>query len=192
MREPVFSWGTAENCENSLASRIGITFLAASDFDSYRRLCRGFFDELESYGDARRSCPILEAYLAQDSDIASDLRQKALRWSGALAPRSGVAAETVDLIQTMAAYRSAKYEEAIKKAVAAEKSKWLATHCAAQIFRAMALGRSGRLDEGKQELAQAEAHLGQHLKTLTGDSWWDLGLCQLSLDEAHRLFSAKK
>jgi hypothetical protein len=52
----------------------------------------------------------------------------------------------------------------------------------------MALGKLGRVDEGKQQLRQAEAHLGQHLANMTGDSWWDLGLCQLALDEAHQLF----
>jgi hypothetical protein len=145
------------------------------------------FDELERYGDIQHACPVLEAYLAQDSDIASDFGQKALKWSRAIEYRSGVAAETVDLIQAMAAYRSARYEETIKKANAAQKSKWLGTRCAGQIFRAMALGRAGRLLESKQELAQAEAQLRLHLSTLTGDSWWDLELCQLALNEAHQL-----
>ena len=45
----------------------------------------------------------------------------------------------------------------------------------------------GRLSEALKWF-QAEGHLGQHLANMTGDSWWDLGLCQLALDEAHRLF----
>jgi len=185
--EPAFGWAAAESSDSSLPSKIGITLLAAGDRVNYKRVCKALFDELERYGDIQHACPVLEAYLAQDSDIASDFGQKALKWSRAIEYRSGVAAETVDLIQAMAAYRSARYEETIKKANAAQKSKWLGTRCAGQIFRAMALGRAGRLLESKQELAQAEAQLRLHLSTLTGDSWWDLELCQLALNEAHQL-----
>ena len=59
----------------------------------------------------------------------------------------------------------------------------------ARTFRAMALAKSGKVEEGRRELHQAETELGDHVKTLTGDSWWDLALCQAALDEAHRLFA---
>jgi hypothetical protein len=52
----------------------------------------------------------------------------------------------------------------------------------------MSLGRLGRWDEGKTELARAETNLRQSLERMTGDYWWEVAQCQVLLEEAHRLF----
>jgi hypothetical protein len=189
MREPVFDWDAAANSDKDLAPKIGITFLLAGDLQNHEQLCRRLFKRLEEFTDPGMGGPVLTAYLAREASVANELGQTAAKWEQAFKHDSaGNNAEWASLIRAMAAYRSARYQEAIEESKAAEKSKWLAPRAAAQIFRAMALGKLGRVDEGKQELRQAEAHLGQHLANMTGDSWWDLGLCQLALDEAHRLF----
>jgi tetratricopeptide (TPR) repeat protein len=172
-----------------LASKIRITFLLAGDFQSHEQLCRRLFNHLEEFPNPGMGGPVLTAYLAREASVANELGQSAAKCEQAFKHDSaGNNAEWASLIRAMAAYRSARYQEAIEESKAAEKSKELAPRGAAQIFSAMALGKLGRVDEGKQELRQAEAHLGQHLANMTGDSWWDLGLCQLALDEAHRLF----
>jgi hypothetical protein len=57
----------------------------------------------------------------------------------------------------------------------------------AKTYHAMALCKLGNVEEGKKQLAQVEAQLGDSLKNLTGFYCWQLGRCQLALDEAHRL-----
>jgi Flp pilus assembly protein TadD len=89
----------------------------------------------------------------------------------------------------MAAYRSGRYQEAVDAAKVAGR---LSVRNAARIFRAMSLGKLGRWEEAGRDFQQAEANLAKPLKNLTGDAWWDLALCQLALDEAHRLFGETK
>jgi hypothetical protein len=52
----------------------------------------------------------------------------------------------------------------------------------------MALAKSGQWEQGEAALDQAEKELGDHVRTLKGGDWWNLALCQMVLDEAHRLF----
>jgi len=59
----------------------------------------------------------------------------------------------------------------------------------AQLFRAMALAKTGRLSDGKDLLHQAEKTLAPHLEHYDGDLWWDIVFAKIALDEAHSLFT---
>jgi tetratricopeptide (TPR) repeat protein len=195
-KEPAFTWEAAESAhaqENSLlATRVGITFLLAKDSASHKQLCRQLLARWEEHRDTVAGWHLLRVCLAGELNTIDELTRKADRAAHLIAQHpDGVTAEAVALLRTMAAYRSGRYQEAADAAKSAQGGR-LSVRNAAQIFRAMALARLGQWQEGKQELSQAEANLEKPLKDLTGDAWWDLGLCQLALDEAHRLFGHKK
>jgi len=69
----------------------------------------------------------------------------------------------------------------------AEASNSLGCETAGQLFRAMTLRKLGRRAEAADLLRQVEARLAQPLERLYGDYWWQLGYCQLALDEARQL-----
>jgi tetratricopeptide (TPR) repeat protein len=190
VREPAFDWQAAEaawNTENSiLATKIGITFLLAGDSANHEQLCQQLFALLAEHPNPPHAWHMLRTCLAGELKPAGQLAKKADEWAAFLAQDpGGITPEAVSLIRTMAAYRSGRYQEAVDAAKVAGR---LSVRNAAQVFRAMSLGRLGRWDEARRDLQQAEANLAKPLKNLTGDLWWDLALCQLVLDEAHRLF----
>jgi tetratricopeptide (TPR) repeat protein len=194
VREPAFDWQAAEaawNTENSiLATKIGITFLLAGDSANHEQLCQQLFALLAEHPNPPHAWHMLRTCLAGELKPAGQLAKKADEWAAFLAQDpGGITPEAVSLIRTMAAYRSGRYQEAVDAAKVAGR---LSVRNAAQVFRAMSLGRLGRWDEARRDLQQAEANLAKPLKNLTGDAWWDLALCQLAFDEAHRLFGATK
>ncbi len=192
MQEPEFDWEAAENADLQLANRIGITSLLAKDYAGHDQLCRAWFSRLAKRPDPWVAFFAVRTCLPGTIDVTTDPGRSAVEWAQAVESIPEEVTEEVSLIHAMAAYRSARYPEAIENSKAAEKSAQLAIRSAAQIFRAMSLGKSGRLEQGKKELQKAETQLGRHLTTFTGDYWWDLGLCQLALNEAHRLFGEPK
>ena len=194
IREPAFDWHAAEaawDTENSIpATKIGITFLLAGDSANHEQLCQQLFALLAEHPNPVYAWHVLRTCLAGELKPGGQLAKKADEWAAFLAQDpGGVTPEAVSLIRTMAAYRSGRYQEAVDAAKVAGR---LSVRNAAQIFRAMSLGRLGRWEEARRDLQQAEANLAKPLKNLTGDLWWDLALCQLALDEAHRLFGETK
>jgi serine/threonine protein kinase/tetratricopeptide (TPR) repeat protein len=194
IREPAFDWHAAEaawNTHNSiLATKIGITFLLAGDSANHEQLCQELFALLAEHPDPAYAWHMLRTCLAGELKPGGQLAKKADESAARLAQDpGGVTPEAVSLIRTMAAYRSGRYQEAVDAAKVAGR---LSVRNAAQIFRAMSLGKLGRWEEARRDLQQAEANLTKPLKNLTGDLWWDLALCQLALDEAHRLFGETK
>ena len=189
MREPVFDWDAAQNADSSLPSKIEITFLLAGDFQNHAQLCRRLFDHLKEFPDPWMAGHVLAGFLGGEVNMDDEVGKAAATWVEACTRESDEKhADWASLLRAMAAYRSAKYQDTLEESKAVGKSQSLAPQAAAQLFRALALGKLGRIEEGREQLHQAETRLGQHLANMSGDSWWDLGLCQLTLDEAHRLF----
>jgi serine/threonine protein kinase/tetratricopeptide (TPR) repeat protein len=190
LREPAFDWESAQNLEAmnaelSLGSKMGITFLLAQDPENYESVCRRLFDSVEAHPDPEVVCRTIALICARPSPLVHELAQRFGPWSQVL---QAYEPDEVGLARAMAAYRLEKYDAVLNDTSAAQSSKRAAISCGAQAFRAMALARLGRDADGQRELRAAEARLKPHLATFTGDFWWDLGLCQLALDEAHRLF----
>jgi eukaryotic-like serine/threonine-protein kinase len=195
-KEPGFTWEAAESAHaeggSRLATRVGITFLLAKDSASHEQLYRPLLARWEEYPDPITGWHLLRACLAGELNPTNELTGQADRWVQMIADKpAGVAAEAVGLLHTMAAYRSGRYQEAAVAAKSAQGGR-LSVRNAAQIVRAMALAKLGRWEDGKTDLQQAESNLAKPLKNLTGDLWWDLAMCQLLLDEAHRLFGERK
>ena len=193
--EPVFDWEAAEpphaQGASQLATRIGVTFLLANDPTNHQSLCRESLACWEKHPDPLIGWHLIRTCMAGELSSTNALTRKADKWAKAIeCEPHGVSPEAVGLIRAMTAYRLKRYEEAVEQSRHADRGR-LAIRNAARIFRAMALGRLGRWEEGGRELAEAETQLNQHLINLTGDLWWDLGLCQVVLDEAHRLFREK-
>jgi tetratricopeptide (TPR) repeat protein len=185
MREPVFDWGSADL---EFPQKIGISFLLAGDRQNFEQFCREWFSRLEKNPEPGDAYSLVRTCLAGEPDVTTDLGQLALKWSDKV-PLAWGAPGVVSWVRAMIAYRSGQYEDTIKHAKVAETSTQLGMRNAARLFHAMALAKSGRQEEGKKELAQAEVQLHGPLTSMTGDAHWeDLGLCQLALDEAHRLF----
>ncbi len=185
LREPVFTWEAAEDGDGQLAQRMGIVFLLAGDHAGAEQLCRDWLERLRQRPDPLATYLAVRLCLAGEHDATSEWGQLAFKAAADMAadPRA------MGWVRAMMAYRLGHYQEAIQNATATEASERLAIRTCPQIFRAMALAKSGELAEGRKCLAQTEAQLGGHLATMTGDVWWDLGLCQLAIDEAHRLFA---
>jgi hypothetical protein len=190
IHQPAFDWEAAEAAwpigNSIMATKIGVTFLLAGDTTNYAQLCKMLLTRLDAHPDpfiwhTLRTC--LAGQLPQGSELLKKLDQRATQLTQ---NPKGAAPEIVNLIRTMAAYRSGRYKEASGAAITGGR---LSVRNATQIVRAMALARSGRAEEGKRDLQQAETNLVQPLKLLTGDLWWDLAMCQLLLDEAHRVLS---
>jgi len=189
LREPAFDWESAQNLEAinaelSLGSKMGITFLLAQDPENYEGVCRRLFDSVEAHPDPEVVCRTIALICARPSPLVHEFAQRFGPWSQVL---QAYEPDEVGLARAMAAYRLGKYDAVLNDAPAAESSKRVAVRCGAQAFRAMALARLGRAADGQRELRAAEARLKPHLAKFTGDFWWDLGLCQLALDEASRL-----
>jgi serine/threonine protein kinase len=187
IREPVFDWKAMQSSEAYLAFRVGIVFLLAKDYQGYEEHCRRLWLELEYWPDSNLAYHTLKSVLARDLQAKDHSREKAAQWLQAFQAAPGQsAAEGAGLVPAMAAYRWGRYDDAVGASRAQDNSR-LALKSAAQIYRAMSLAKLGRATEGRRELQAAETRLAPHLKNLTGDFWWDLGLCRLALDEAHRL-----
>jgi len=188
LHDPDFDWEALLNLDDYLTTQIGVTFLLAKDLQEHERFYRSLFAHFEEYPDGKWIYHALKACLVREFEPTDELGQEALKWCQTLDHDHGtITPEGIGMIGAMAAYRAGRYQEAIEQCKAADKSS-LGIRGLARIFRAMALARSGRWGEGKQALEQAETDLGDHVRTLEGDHWWDLALCQVALDEAHRLF----
>lgn len=169
--------------------RFGIVFLLAKDRQNHQRLCQDYF---KSVDDLFWKWRVAKTYLLAETDDSSDsdpmrIPQFILTdWAF-----DGMGPDERNLIRAMAAYRSSQPEKTLEFLKAASASNRLAIRGSGQILHSMALAKLGRFDEGRKILAQAEANFGTHLKTLTGDLWWDLAMCQVLLEEAHRVFAEK-
>jgi hypothetical protein len=188
--EPSYEWGVLDGEE---IQRIGLIFALAGDRRNFEELMRGWFTSLEKklHEGPINSFLATRACLTVESDAKSELGQ--LAWK--FAPHADLDpvnypfySAVSNWFHALVAYRSGDYGKAIQEGQAAESSKGLANRNVGRIFRAMALAKSGRRDAGKELLAVAELELRGHLAHMTGDVWWDLGFCQLALDEAHQLF----
>ena len=183
-QESVFTWDTALNAEGDLPRAMGITFLLAKDRQSRDRLSRSLFRFLEEHPDPFLACDVVEICLAAPDAATNAVFRKAITWS---APLEGTS-NRVNLVRMLMAYRAGRFDEAVERAKAAERSEGLAVQGATQLFRAMSLAKLGRTDEGRQAFQAAEARLGPEIAKPHSDNWCDLGLCQLALDEAYQLF----
>jgi len=183
-RDPEFAWETAESLEQFLAFKIGVSLLLAGDNQHYKALCLSAFDRLREHPDGVYAFLVLKTCLAREIGAQSELIKQIGMWL----PKISYDDDQASLVRAIGDYRLNRYAESLDQIHAAEFSARLATRGVARIFRAMSLAQLGRWEEGKGELAQAEADLGQHLANMTGDVWWDLAFCQLALDEAHGLF----
>jgi hypothetical protein len=169
---------------------MGLVFLLAKDLQSHQQLCHRCFAFLDQYPDPDYAREVLLTFLAGQIKVTDDPAPAALKWVDKLSAHSPLTGtDRVGLARAMAAYRLGRYEEAIALSELASRSTQLATRCAGQIIRAIALARSGRLVEGSKELRQSEEQLAPNLTTLPPLFWTDLALCRLALDEAHKLFA---
>jgi tetratricopeptide (TPR) repeat protein len=91
----------------------------------------------------------------------------------------------------MAEYRAGDLERAVQLSLEAEKESDAGCRGGGMIYRAMALKRLGRTGEAVKVLQGAENLLAEPLARRTGATWWDLGLCELALDEARLLLAAE-
>jgi hypothetical protein len=192
LHDPVFDWGSAERAHNQggalLLNRIASVFLCANDATSHEKACEECFARWEQHPDPLEGWHLICACLSADLSCTNALTQKADEWANAIEREPhGVSPNCVALIRTMTAYRSGRYEEAVEQSRGADGGR-LTVRNAAAIFRAMALGKLGRWEQGRKELANADQALNRPLLNLTGDMWWDLTMCQVVLDEAYRLF----
>jgi non-specific serine/threonine protein kinase/serine/threonine-protein kinase len=195
IHDPAFDWEAAEAAwhQTDLSTmRIAAIFLLAGDLRAHEELSLRLLSLLERHPDPGDVWWTLRVCLAGEQNPTSELGRKTREWVDRLArdPKY-VTAETVARIRVMANYRAGRYQEVLDAGVA---RGWLSHRATWQIFRAMSLAKLARWNEAREELGQAESSLAKPLKNFTGESWWNLALCQASLDEAHRLFTelAKK
>jgi hypothetical protein len=59
----------------------------------------------------------------------------------------------------------------------------------AQVFRAMALAKTGHLDEGSRLLQELDKKMAPYFEHYEGDLWWDIVFAKIALDEAHSMFT---
>lgn len=184
-REPVFEWESARLANWALPSRVGMALLLAKDRTNHAEFCRQLFSRLEEYPSLDEAYTSLLIYLSTENHDLDDLLPKALQWSRALEQEPDGSSEEIALVRAMVAFRNGRFQEAIDMSKVAKRSASLAIRAGTQIYRAMALGKSGRPELGRKELAEAEAVLGEHLESMRGGVWWYFAMCRMACEEAH-------
>jgi tetratricopeptide (TPR) repeat protein len=211
VRQPAFDW-EAFFSTGAWPSQIGSTLLRAGDLRGCGEFYQRIFSYFAKYSYPGWTCCALRACLARDWGTNLELEREVLKWHHALQADPGergpfgIFENDLCMELAMAAYRLGHYDEVVEQSRATPYTG-VADRNLARIFRAMGLAKLGRWDTAKQALHLAEAELRQPLAALspgywwgldqhqdthfsnhTGDAWWDLALCQVALDEAHRVF----
>jgi serine/threonine protein kinase len=196
LRSPAFDWNAAEHWEEGetvpayVAIEAAVSLLLAGDRAAYEELCRSL---LVYAGRVSEAHPRLQGLRA----TACLLRPQALPGElgdrlQAMLPMPDAAREEAEarwafLAQALAALRRDAFGPAIGACRSAESGDTQdAIRCAAMACRAMATSQLGQNEEAARILAQAEGLLSR-LRDDAESAWWQLGACQLTISEAHRL-----
>lgn len=189
MREPAFDWESVnagvDSPEWCLPMEIGITCLLAGDTSTHQRLSQEWFESLKEFPDPDMALFLSFACLIREMPPTEPIVVQARSWESRF-PKDY---EAAPLARLMVAYQAGDFREALAVAESAKGIKEPVARLAAQVFGAMTMAKVGRVEDGKRELHKAETDLAPYLARFTGDCWWDIGLCQLALGEAHRLFN---
>jgi serine/threonine protein kinase len=200
LRQPVFGWESALNRDCNLTAEIGISLLLAKDVAGYHELLKQWREFA-----SRFPGPGWEPYLPlgcflHELEPNSPMREQAVHWQvdPALLLARNQWTVRAFLAQTMIAYRTGQFERVLELPVPEFAPSGIgivsnlmdpAKRGAAQVYRALALAKLGRVAEGRAQLQEAETALSPYLQTFVADNWCDLGLCQLALSEAQRAFA---
>lgn len=194
LAEPAFDWLAAEAQSElgCLALHIGVALVKSGDRENHERLSRRLLASDHGTLSPLTADRYSKTCLLGWRDLPSEVRLQALelaRYAAGQDDRESTPASWW-LCHTagMAEYYAGGYRQALELLRHAENSNEIACRGGAMVFRAMALKQLGNEKEGAAVLKQAEEWLAQPLESRSGAKWWDLDICEISLNEARELF----
>jgi hypothetical protein len=200
LRHPVFDWESALNRDCNLTAEIGVSLLLAKDVAGYDGLLKQWREFASRFPGPGWEPYLPLGCLLRELEPNAPMPEQAVHWQvdPALLLARNQWTVRAFLSQTMIAYRTGQLERVLELPVPEFVPSGIgivsnlmdpAKRAAAQVYRALALARLGRVAEGRAQLQEAETALKPYLATFVADNWCDLGLCQLALSEAQRSFA---
>jgi serine/threonine protein kinase/tetratricopeptide (TPR) repeat protein len=190
VRSPQFDLSDIVVYDVEVPARIAAASLASNDSGAYREIRRRWLDWGKGIKDVRADL-ITACFLppspGQDTEaehFSSTFRHDPTGYDSFLAT-------------TLLAFRTGRFERVLALKVPsppedASIAQWRVKIATAQLFRAMALGKTGHLSEGQDLLHQLEKTLAPYVEHYDGDFWWDIVFAKIALAEAHFLFVQHK
>jgi hypothetical protein len=181
-RSPLFNLNDLICFRDEVPARITAAVLAAKDEDAYRELRAKWLAWCKSTDEILIPVDIIEAcFVPRAPGAATDA--ELLSCIFPYKPK-----EFNSYLGTvLLAFRSGNFERVLQ--LRAPKPNEEAKGAIAEIFRAMALAKTGHLEEGTKLLKELDKTMAPHLEHYEGDLWWDIVFCQTALSEAHSMFA---
>jgi len=187
VRSPQFDLSDVVAYDIEVPARCAAAALACNDSTAYQEIRGRWLDWGKDFKDI--PCDLITAcFLPRSSDDTTEA-ESILR----TLPYYSTQFDSF-LATTLLAFRTGHFDRVLELRPPTEKEDGSIVQrrvkvATAQLFRAMALAKTGRLSDGKDLLHQAEKTLAPHLEHYDGDLWWDIVFAKIALDEAHSLFT---
>jgi serine/threonine protein kinase len=183
---PQFSLDAVVDFEYEILGRIAGSFLASKDRAGYESLRRDWIEWSKKSGDILPDM-VRTCYVPAPADSAPEaesflrkLREEPRDFDNYLA-------------RVLLAFRAGDFQRVLKfRAPRADEDPYISIRPAkvttAELFRSMALVKTGRASEGLQLVQECEKKIAPYPEDY-GDLWWDTLFCKIALNQAHEMFA---
>jgi serine/threonine protein kinase len=191
LRSPQFNLSDVVVFDYEVPARIAAASLASNDSEAYLEIRRRWLDWGKGVKDSIPADLITACFLPPSPGQATEVEQFSSTFHYEPTKFNSFLATTV------LAFRTGRFERVLElKAPSPSEDASIAQRrvkvATAQLFRAMALAKTGHLSQGQDLLHQVEKTLAPYLEHYDGDLWWDIVFGKIALDEAHSLFVQHK